>query len=132
MISINVINPVAHSITQMLPMWLLILSWYISILRGDSWDPGVSGVPSVSVYCDRERLLGEDCLYESGYLALVILHVEALEARESFFDDGRETHFHLRLHPLIYGIVDERRQGIDQVMHGLKSSVLSVPDGSDD
>ena len=58
-------------------------------------------------------------MYESDDLAFVVLHVEALEARESFFDDGRETHFHLRFDPLIHGIVDERRQGIDQVMHGL-------------
>lgn len=71
-------------------------------------------------------------MYESDDLALVVRHVEPFEARERFFDDGCQPHFHLRFDPLIHGIVDERRQGIDQVMHGLNSSVLwgiaPVPD----
>lgn len=51
MISIRTINPVAHSITQMLPMWLLILSWYMSfsvVIVGTPGYPGSLGVLELS------------------------------------------------------------------------------------
>jgi len=43
MISIRTINPVAHSITQMLPMWYLSESWYMSfsvVIGGSRDNPG--------------------------------------------------------------------------------------------
>ena len=52
MISIRTINPVAHSITQMLPMWFEILSWYISfsvVIGGAPGYPEPLGVLEVVI-----------------------------------------------------------------------------------